>query len=281
MAYHGGYNEPNESIYNIIPAKIVRQEKPPMYRSRHPADKPPTASSFHQNSTTHPCVSNLAGDAYGKVVPDRASRSMGKAPGSNTSTPRDYMRKMEHTQTVSTLAELKLKNPEQLRPTELKPKLKGSVASSHEAPIMNLVTTKNFIVANAVQNILAAPTKISQGAKDFLMKEDYGKVPKYLAHVKEDIRAEYDYIQRLEQERADMTRSNVQPIGEEERQELITNLKIKWEQVNSGYQGSTHITKLDTVGKTRRKEGYEAELAQIEKEIEKLNRKNILVNGHC
>lgn len=30
--------------------------------------------------------------------------------------------------------------------------------------------------------------------KDYLKKEDYGKVPKYLQHIKQDIETEYQYI---------------------------------------------------------------------------------------
>jgi len=271
--------EPVESIYNIIPPKHVKQEKPPMYRSTHPWTKPPTASTFHQMATTYPLVSNISGDTNGKVIPDRGARGFGKTPGSNNNTPRDYIRKGAHTEAVLSLAEVKLKCPEQLQPTQLKPKLKGGVPSRHDEPVMNLVTSKNFIVANAVENILAAPNGYNTGNKDYLRKEDYGKVPKYLSHVKADIEAEYDYIRKLEQERADMTRSNVRSLEEAERQDIIINLKAKWESVNTSYQGTTHLTKLDTIGKIKRKETYEAALTQIEKDIEKMNRKNILVTG--
>merc|ERR1712232_144925 len=111
------------------------------------------------------------------------------------------------------------------------------------------------------------------------MGEDYGKVPKYLTHVKQDIEAEYEYIRQLEKQREDMQKSHARPMDELERQELIQNLKAKWEAVNTEYQATTHLTKLDTIGKTKRKEGYEAELSQIEKDIEKLNRKNIVTDA--
>merc|ERR1719310_1288314 len=128
---------------------------------------------------------------------------------------------------------------------------------------MNLVSSKNFIVANAVETILAAPKKVPQGAKDYLHKEDFGKVPKYLQHIKKDIEDEYEYIRQLQ---------------EQEKAGLIAGLKAKWEQTNTDYQATTHLTKLDTIGKVKRKEKFEAELSQIEKDIEKLNRKQILVD---
>ena len=45
---------------------------------------------------------------------------------------------------------------------------------------MGLVSDKNFIVSNAVENILAAPKIPSSENKDYLKKNNYGRVPKYL-----------------------------------------------------------------------------------------------------
>jgi len=267
-----------ESIYNIIPPKFVEQEKPPMYRSRHAGTVPPTASTFHTKSTSHPIVSNLQGELSEKPVADKHSRTLGRVPGSYNNAPNTFTVKGSKAGQVKTLAEAKRDDPSILRPSSLKEKHKPAVPQRNEAPVMNLVTSKNFIVANAVETILAAPKRVSHGAKDFLHKEDYGKVPKYLQHIKKDIENEYDYIRQLEQQREDMHQSMVRPMSEEERAGLIDGLKAKWEQVNTEYQATTHLTKLDTIGKTKRKEKYEAELQQIEKDIEKLNRSNIHIN---
>merc|ERR1712232_1475122 len=163
--------------------------------------------------------------------------------------------------------------------TSLKPSSKPPVPKAEEAPVCNLVTSKNFIVANAVETILAAPKKLQDGQKDYLHKEDYGKVPKYLSNIKQDIEAEYDYIAQLQQQRDEENASRSWQMDEAERVALINSLKAKWEQVNTEYQAGTHITKLDTVGKMRKKEKHESELQQIEKDIEKLNRKGIVVDG--
>jgi len=45
---------------------------------------------------------------------------------------------------------------------------------------MGLVSDKNFIVSNAVENILAAPKLPQNSDKDYLKKKNYGKVPNYL-----------------------------------------------------------------------------------------------------
>lgn len=58
-----------------------------------------------------------------------------------------------------------------------------SLPDPKDKPIMNLVTSKNFIVANAVEAILAAPKKVPNNDMDFLNKEDFGKVPPYLTKI--------------------------------------------------------------------------------------------------
>ena len=57
---------------------------------------------------------------------------------------------------------------------------KVAVPKMDEKPIMGLVSDKNFIVSNAVENILAAPKLPVSTDKDYLKKKNYGKVPKYL-----------------------------------------------------------------------------------------------------
>jgi len=242
---------------------------------------PPTASTFHQRNTTFPLVSNISGHSDRKVIDDRETRTLGKVPGSYKMNPLAYMQKGSKKESVLGLSDVKREQPELLRPSSLKPRLKGPTTGPDDCPAMNLVSSKNFIVANAVETILAMPKKTAAANKDYLGKEDYGKVPKYLSHVKKDIEAEYDYIRALEAQREDMSRSQVQPLMEEERNTLIAGLKAKWESVNTEYQATTHLTKLDTIGKTKRKETFETTLSQIEKDIERLNRKNILVNAGC
>jgi len=56
---------------------------------------------------------------------------------------------------------------------------------------MGLVSDKNFIVSNAVENILAAPKLPGNGDRDYLKKKNYGKVPKFLQKIKKEIEDEY------------------------------------------------------------------------------------------
>lgn len=69
-----------------------------------------------------------------------------------------------------------------------------------DKPIMGLVSDKNYIVANAVENILAAPKVVENADKDFLKKKTYGKVPNYLTKIKKEIDDEYQLVQDLHKE---------------------------------------------------------------------------------
>lgn len=248
-----------------------------MHRSKHSPHIPPTASTFHQRSTTVPQTSNLAGQAQEKIISDKVSRTFGKPNGMSANFPEQFHREKKNT-TVQPLHVVKRERPELLKPSQIKAKSKPAVPAAEEAPpVMNSATSKNFIVANAVETILAEPKKVSQGARDYLRKEDYGRVPKYLQHIKKDIDQEYEYIRTLQEQRDEMMRPQVQALDEGERQQIIAGLKAKWEHVNSEYQATTHLTKLDTMGKMKRKEKWEAELSQIEKDIERLSKRNILV----
>jgi len=48
--------------------------------------------------------------------------------------------------------------------------------------------------------------------------------------------------------------------------------------VHRQYQEITHVQKMDTIGLKKKKEGCEAELAQLEKDIEKLSKNYIFVD---
>ena len=58
---------------------------------------------------------------------------------------------------------------------------------------------------------------------------------------------------------------------------LLHDLKIKWASVNKKYQLGAHVTRLDTIGKIRRKEQHEEELKNLETSIEKLSRSPVFV----
>ena len=155
---------------------------------------------------------------------------------------------------------------------------KVAVPLKEEKPIMGLVSDKNFIVSNAVENILAAPKLPSNSNRDFLKKRNYGKVPKYMQTIKKEIDDEYQLVREMQiEEEADMDRQKFL-MDEDEKAELIAALKKKWEVVHKEYQTLTHKSKLDTIGLKDKYEACERELKQLEMDIQKLSKNYIFVD---
>ena len=143
---------------------------------------------------------------------------------------------------------------------------------------MGLVSKKNFVTSNAVEAILSKPKKTMQDPLQYTKKQDYGKVPNYLLRNKAKIEAEKAAVQRYlanKVDEDDFGDGTVRRMREDERQDLLTHLKQKWEEVNSVYQKMTFT--LDTPAKQKRKENYELTLSQIEKDIHRLEKGHIYI----
>ena len=152
---------------------------------------------------------------------------------------------------------------------------KPSVPLNDEKPIMGLKTCKNFIASNAVEAILKSPVrKNQQDDIGFTEKENYGKVPEYLSKVKQEIKREQEIVENCvlnsQQNSPDM--SEFEEMDPGLRQSLINQLKLKWDQVNGKYQKICHRVTIDSLGDIKRKEAQEAELQQLEDDIEKLSK---------
>jgi hypothetical protein len=129
------------------------------------------------------------------------------------------------------------------------------------------------VTKNAVELILSHAKRPCCNEKDYLNKSDYGKIPKYIQRIKKDIEKENEYLAAVKREQEAAERSKRRLLSTEERSSLLNSLKIKWEEVNAEYQQITHMTVLDTLSKVRRKERFELELKQIEKDMDLLKRK--------
>lgn len=131
-------------------------------------------------------------------------------------------------------------------------------------------------MSNAVENILAAPQPKVAAEPDYMRKSDFGKVPAYLGEVKQEIDQEKEFIRTMLEDDAGAGEEDyeeVRELSEEDRLALISALKAKWDEVNHAYQLITFkrvSSSNSTVGAIRRKEECENQLAQLEKDIEKL-----------
>ena len=129
------------------------------------------------------------------------------------------------------------------------------------------------------------PKKLPEKEGDYLKKEDYGKVPEYLKHVKEEIRRENEMIEnyvksRINGMKEEVTAQQQTELDENERRDLIEKLKARWELINAQYQKTTHIISMNSCGMIRRKEECERILKELESDIEKLSHpgKIVIVN---
>lgn len=155
---------------------------------------------------------------------------------------------------------------------------KQAVPKRDEKPIQGLVSDKNYIVANAVENILAAPKIPANKQKDFLKKGTYGKVPKYMNKIKNEIEDEYNLVREMQIEEQNEKDRQKFLMPEEERQELISALKKKWDVLHHEFQKESHHRVLDTLGKKSRKEQLAQQLDQVERDIKKLSKNYIFVD---
>ena len=142
---------------------------------------------------------------------------------------------------------------------------------------MGLISQKNYITANAVDNILAVTRKQGRQELNYLQKQDYGKVPAYLSRVKDQIKDEYGMIEEMQQRNQPADQESIDVLTEGDRERLLAGLKANWEAVNKEYQ--TLSFTLDTPAKKKRKEDYEAQLEEIERDIQKLNKKFVFVHS--
>ena len=155
---------------------------------------------------------------------------------------------------------------------------KPAVPLRDEKPIHGLVSDKNFIVANAVENILAAPNLPASKDKDYLKKKTFGKVPKYLTKIKNEIEDEYNLVREMQVEEQNEKDRQKFLMPDSERTELIGALKKKWDVLHKNYQKETHHAKLDTLGKKTRMESLAKEMDQIESDIKKLQKNYIFID---
>eukprot|EP00919_Chromeraceae_sp_WS-2016_P025236 GHVR01059678.1.p1 GENE.GHVR01059678.1~~GHVR01059678.1.p1 ORF type:complete len:253 (+),score=56.84 GHVR01059678.1:198-956(+) len=238
-----------ESIYKIIPPDPVIRDRRQLYKSIHNPLLKPTKSTFE--APTPSLVKSLS-----TQIP---------------LSPRNFLKKGEK------LRQSKETATDQC--THIKIKHHPPVPHASITSSVSNKTTKNFITTNAVNVILSAPKKLKNSLdskdKNFLHKEDYGCVPAYVEKVKSDIKEEKEYVRKLQQSHNNAQLNNIRLVSDIERQEILEGLKRNWEHTNSLYSMFSHVTILSTIGKTKKKEGYELQLQQLEKDIEKMS-KNII-----
>jgi len=104
-------------------------------------------------------------------------------------------------------------------------------------------------------------------------KKDYGKVPAYLEQHRREMAEAQEQYDRYVQE--SLRRGQMQQVAADKREELLTGLKKNWEVLHHQYQGLSVVT--DTAPKKARKERMEAEMKQLERDIELIERHKVIL----
>jgi len=262
-----------ESIYNLIPKEYVPPQKQSLYKSKYDPAIPPTGTTFGHHTTSVPGIGNLNGNVQpipGPHTNKGDTSTFGRPKGQNRKDQLEFTKKQTGTmgRSLPPLKETDFKYGEDFK--------KPVVPKKDEKPIMGLVSQKDFVVANQVENMLSQ-AKTRQDPKRYVNKEDYGKTPQYLEKIKENINKEYEHVRNLRDMEEEEEARRKFLLNDEEVRMIREGLKKKWDVVNKEYQKITHKGKLDTIGLRRRKEDCEKELAQLEKDMQKLNKAYICV----
>lgn len=157
-----------ESIYNLIPKEAYNPPKDKRYKSKHAHNLPPTSTTFGLKTT-----SKIVGNQEGALQPGEGSHK-NKGNGLTFGKPKGAVKPDTMNPLKKQTGTIRIPDKTAFNRNAAK---KEAVPKKDEKPIMGLVSDKNYIVANAVENILAAPKMPSNRDKDYLKKRNFGKVP--------------------------------------------------------------------------------------------------------
>lgn len=247
-----------ESIYNLIREEYQEPGKPPRYKSKF------------RNNVKEEVKTNKAD-----------YKTMGQAKV-QTRPPADFLKKHEKEPQLPNKNSSTYQYPDH---DNLKPPVPGK----NDQPIMGFKTTKNFITQNAMENIMSVPRKPNKNFVDtkkgdkqpltpsglepkYIHKPDFGEVPIYLTKRKEEIhRAQEEYDAYVAEH---FRRGAMRNLTDVERQSILDGLKTNWEHLHHEYQGLSVVT--DTAPKKNRKERMEAEMKQLERDIELIEKHRVI-----
>jgi hypothetical protein len=250
-----------ESVYNVIheaPAASVKGAR--FQSSRAPA---PTASTFGLHGTSV-VLGNVAGEpACASVHPQQKSiGSFGRTVLNDVSSASFLKKSGSQQSTAPVLA------------TSKHDKLKAPIPKKEEKPVMGLKTDKNFVVANAVENILSIPKKQTVNQPRAVDRNDYGAVPEYISKIKTELKTQYALVDSYKQRKA-QDEERYSQLDAAEVQQLRSGLQRRWEVLNKEFQ--TMGFSVETYSQKRHQEDVEKELRAVEAALQKINKPVIYI----
>lgn len=158
-----------------------------------------------------------------------------------------------------------------------------------DRPLLGVKTNKNFISQNAVDTIMAVPKKPERNLVDtrkgdkfsldpsglapvYVKKKEFGSIPGYILDRKEEsAKAKEEYEKYMAEY---FKRGALRSMSEEERDAILNGLKQNWDELHKTYQSLSVVT--DTIPKRMRKEKIETEMKLLEKDIDLLQRHQLI-----
>jgi hypothetical protein len=229
-----------ESIYNILPKSKIIPNTGISYKSKHPHYIPPTASTFKLQTSSYPNVLNLNGEynlPRGAHPLNQQYATFGLPEGSYAADPNNYHKKGETFKILPPLEKLHQND-------EIK---KPSIPNKNDYPIYGLKSDKNFIIANAVDNILMKPKKLRSGSQDMIFHKYYGKVPYYIKKYRMEHETELNNIKEEKKRKQEEEDAKQRLLSLNEVSDLREGLKKKWEMYNFKYGKLTHKKVFDNL----------------------------------
>jgi Calmodulin-binding len=131
--------------------------------------------------------------------------------------------------------------------------------------LINIERAKSAVVRNP-----PGPKCFEQKPPVYIHQSKFGKCPKYLENIKENMRRMQEMsLREKEREKHERESKNIRVISQEDKQKLLEGLKHNWQKLQEEYQKMPLL--IDSVPKTIRKTKLEANLKSLEKDICLLN----------
>ena len=238
------YDE-EETIYGLIPKPPPKTAKAPLHRSRF-------RHTYNFES-----------------VPTAAHATMGEPLDFFRRTPDKFLRKGSRCPNISRDLH-QSESPREPR-TLVKP-LVHSAKVRRSAPR----PSRNFILENWKSAPLTRKLHPDRPEVDWTKRPGFGKVPKYLNRVRQeamDERAYWDQERERLQPRDNEPRCRL--LSEEERVKVLTGLTSNYEEIKQFYNSMPFGH--DNLSFIRRRTELEAQMSQLEKDIDTFSKKNIYI----
>ncbi|CRH01258.1 conserved Plasmodium protein, unknown function [Plasmodium relictum] len=255
-----------DNAYNIIKKSEEKKIKKILYKSKHDPNVLPSYSTFNLKGKRYN-ISNVTGILIKKEEKQKSLTDLKNSYNDN----KKILKKGEKNKMIPSLNEMKKINPTVLTVKNKKKKFKDPLPDRNDVPLMNLREEIDYIYDNAVQIINAKPEEKKKKHGKVLLdenpldKKDYGKVSPYLIKIKNELKEKENLKKQDIIDEEKITKE-----VEEKRNILLIELKNKYNEINKEYLKISHVIDVNSVRKLKKKENYEKQLNQLEKDIQKL-----------